>query len=149
MLTERQRQKRRERKARQRRAKLRQQSGPQPSGRAPVIMFGTGLPKMSDTIVEFAEPFLATLPMTEVDWKDGLYVAAIVWNGIVTGQAFEEIVAQLRRGIDPTVDVVDLVETLTARKQLLFPDDDRFIFGLETKQSGDRVDVSAVSGFAR
>src|SRR5262245_52013231 len=142
MLTERQRQKRRERKKQRRQVKR-----PQPLGaRAPVIAFGTGLPKMSDTIVEFAEPFLMTLPKTEVDWKDGLYVAAIIWNGIVTEQTSEEIVGQLKRGVDPSIDVVELVGSLTERKRQLFPDDGRFIFGLETRQSGDRIDVSAVSG---
>lgn len=146
MLTKRQRQKRQERKVQQRRAKQRsQQSNRSP----PIVMFGTGLPKMSDTIVEFAEPFLATLPMTEADWKDGLQVASIVWNGIVSSQSSAEIVAELQRGIDPSIDVVELVRSLTERKRNLFPNDDRFIFGLEARDCGDRINVSAVSGFAR
>jgi hypothetical protein len=147
MLSERQRQKRREKKAQRRRAKLKTK----PATRAddPVVVFGTGLPKMSEMIVEFAEPFLTTLPETEEAWKDGLSIAAIVWNGIVANESSEVIVAQLRRGIDPSVDVVELVRVLTERKAALFPDDDRFIFGLETKEREDRIDVSAVSGFAR
>lgn len=145
MLSERQRQKRRERKAQKRRAKRpqqRQQAGPE-------IMFGTGLPKMCDTVVEFADPFLMTLPKTEAAWRDGLQVAALIWNSIIVEQSSEETIAQLRRVLDPTMDVVALVHVLTERKQRLFPDDDRFIFGLEARQEGDRIDVSAVSGFAR
>jgi len=145
MLTERQRQKRRERKAQKRRAKQPQQR----QGRGPEIMFGTGMPKMSDTIVEFADPFLTTLPKTEAAWRGGLQVAALVWNSIVVEQSSEETIAQLRRVLDPGLDVVALVQLLTERKQRLFPDDDRFIFGLEARQDGDRIDVSAVSGFAR
>jgi hypothetical protein len=133
MLTDRQRQKRRERKSRERRAKQRPQ---QQRERGPMIVFGTGLPKMSDRVVEFAEPLLATIPKTEASWKDGLYIAAIVWNGIVSDQSSEEIVAQLRKGVAPSLDVVELVRSLTERKQLLFPEDARFIFGLEARQHG-------------
>jgi hypothetical protein len=147
MLTERQRQKRRERKAQKRRAKQPQRR--QQAERGPEIMFGTGLPKMSDTVVEFADPFLMTLPKTEAAWRGGLQVAALVWNSIIVEQSSEETIAQLRRLLDPDVDVVALVYVLTERKQRLFPDDDRFIFGLEAKQDGERIDVSAVSGFAR
>jgi hypothetical protein len=145
MLSERQRQKRRERKAQKRRAKkARGQAGPEPT-----ILFGTGLPKMSDTVVDFADPFLTTLPKTEAAWRAGLQVAALVWNGIIVEKSREEIVALLRQVLEPGTDVVGLVHVLTERKQRLFPDDDRFIFGLEARQDGDRIDVSAVSGFAR
>lgn len=146
MLSQRQRQKRRERKAQKRRAKQPQR---QQATRGPEIMFGTGLPKMSDTVVEFAEPLLMTLPKTQAAWRDGLQIAALVWNSIIVEKSSEETVAQLRGVLDPATDVVGLVQVLTERKRRLFPDDDRFIFGLEARQDGDRIGVSAVSGFAR
>ena len=110
------------------------------------VSFGTGLPKMSETLVAFAEPLLADVPQIEAEWRTGLYAAAIVWNGLVSGIAEAEITTQLQRGLDPSVDVVGLVRRLADRKQSLFAEDLRFIFDVRTHQNGARVDVIAVSG---
>lgn len=114
-----------------------------------MVSFGTGLPKMSETIVAFAEPLLADVPQTEAGWRTGLYAAATVWNGLVSGVAEAEITAQLQRGLGPSADVPGIVRCLVERKQSLFADDVRFIFDLRTHQNGPRVDVSAVSGLTR
>lgn len=146
MASVRARQQRLERKAKRRREK---RARP-PQRAAPLeVSFGTGLPKMSETIVAFAEPLLAEVPQTEPGWRTGLYAAATVWNGLVSGVAEAEIATQLQRGLGPSVDVPGLVRCLAERKQSLFADDMRFIFDLRTHQNGPRVDVSAVSGLAR
>src|SRR4051794_8687748 len=145
MASERARQQRLERKAKRRREKR-----ARPQRAAPLeVSFGTGLPKMSETIVAFAEPLLADVPPTEAGWRTGLYAAAMVWNGLVSGIAEAEITTQLQRGFEPSVDVHEVVRCLIERKQSLFADDMRFIFDLRTQQDGPRVDVSAVSGLTR
>lgn len=146
MANERARQQRLERKAKRRREK---RSQPQQRVAPLVVSFGTGLPKMSETLVAFAEPLLADVPQTEAEWRTGLYAAAMVWNGLVSGIAEAEITTQLQRGLDPSVDVPGLVHCLTERKRSLFADDVRFIFDVRTHQNGARVDVSAVSGLTR
>jgi hypothetical protein len=146
MASERARQQRLERKAKRRREK---RARPQQRSAPLVVSFGTGLPKMSETLVAFAEPLLADVPQTEAEWRTGLYAAAMVWNGLVSGVAESEITTQLQRGLDPSVDVPGLVRCLTERKRSLFADDVRFIFDVRTHQNGSRVDVSAVSGLTR
>lgn len=114
-----------------------------------LVSFGTGLPKISETLVAFAEPLLAGIPEAEAGWRTGLYAAAIVWNGVVSGIPEAEITRQLQRGFGSSADVPELVHRLIERKQSLFADDRRFIFDVRTQQSGDRVHVMAASGLAR
>jgi len=114
-----------------------------------LVSFGTGLPKISETLVAFAEPLLAGIPEAEAGWRTGLYAAAIVWNGVVAGIPEAEITGQLQRGLSSSVDVPGLVRPLIERKQRLFGDDRRFIFDVRTQQSGDRVHVMAASSLAR
>jgi hypothetical protein len=146
MASERARQLRLERKARRRREK---RERPQPRVAPLLVSFGTGLPKISETLVAFAEPLLAGIPEAEAGWRTGLYAAAIVWNGVVAGISEAEITGQLQRGFASSVDVPGLVRRLIERKQSLFAHDPRFIFDVRTQQSGDRVHVMAASGLAR
>lgn len=146
MASERARQLRFERKARRRREK---RERPQQRVAPLLVSFGTGLPKISETLVAFAEPLLAGIPEAEAGWRTGLYAAAMVWNGVVAGIAEAEITGQLQRGFGSSVDVPALVRRLIERKQSLFADDPRLIFDVRTQQSGDRVHVLAASGLAR
>jgi hypothetical protein len=146
MASERARQQRLERKARRRREK---RERPQRRAAPLLVSFGTGLPKISETLVAFAEPLLAGIPEAEAGWRTGLYAAAIVWNGVVAGIPEAEITGQLQQGFGSSVDVPGVVRRLIERKQSLFADDPRFIFDVRTQQSGDRVHVMAASGLAR
>jgi len=146
MVSERARQQRLERKARRRREK---RERPQQRAAPLLVSFGTGLPKMSETLVAFAEPLLADVPETEAGWRAGLYTAAVVWNGIVSGIPEAETSAQLQRVLGPSVEVPGLVRCLTERKQSLFAEDVRCIFDVRTQQHGERVHVMAASGLAR
>lgn len=146
MAGERARQLRRERKARQRREK---QVRSPPRAAPLLVSFGSGLPKMSETLVSFAEPLLAGVPETEARWRAELGAAAIVWNGLVSGLSEAEIAATLQRGLDSSVDALGLVRCLTERKQRLFTEDKRFIFDVRTQQAGERVHVMAASGLVQ
>src|ERR1041384_351707 len=146
MAGERARQLRRERKARRRREK---QVRPPPRTAPLLVSFGSGLPKMSETLVSFAEPLLADVPETEARWRAELGAAAIVWNGLVSGLAEAEIAATLQRGPAPSVGALGLVRCLTERKQRLFTEDKRLIFDVRTQQAGERVHVMAASGLVQ
>jgi hypothetical protein len=146
MASERARQQRLERKARRRREKrIRSQQHAAPL----VVSFGTGLPKMSDTLVAFAEPLLTGIPETEEGWRAGLSMAAFVWNGVVSGLAEAELAAQLQRGLGRSLEAPGLVGSLMERKRRLFAGDSRLIFDISARQHGDRVYVTAASGLFR
>lgn len=149
MANERARQQRLERKARRRREKRMRTQPSQPRGEPLVVSFGTGLPKMSDTLVAFAEPLLAGVPETEETWRAGLYTAALVWNGVVSGLAEAELTAQLQRGLGRPLETPGLVRHLIERKQRLFAHDSRLIFDVRARQHGERVHVMAASGLFR
>lgn len=114
-----------------------------------MVSFGTGLPKMSDTLVAFAEPLLAGIPEIEEGWRAGLSMAALVWNGVVSGLAEAELTAQLQRALGRPLEAPGLVGDLMERKRRLFADDSRLIFDVSTRQHGDRVQVIAASGLFR
>jgi hypothetical protein len=114
-----------------------------------MVSFGTGLPKMSETLVAFAEPLLAEVPEIEAEWRTRIRTAVVVWNGIVSGLPDAEITTKLRQTLALSVDVPELVRRLMARKQSLFETDLRFIFDVRTQQSGARVHVMALGGLAR
>lgn len=149
MANERARQQRLERKARRRREKRMRTQPSQPRGEPLVVSFGTGLPKISNTLVAFAEPLLAGVPETEEGWRAGLYTAALVWNGVVSGLAEAELTAQLQRGLGQPLETPGLVRHLIERKQRLFAHDSRLIFDVRTRQHGERVHVMAASGLFR
>ena len=107
------------------------------------------MPKISETLVAFAEPLLANVPESEESSRPRLHAAALVWNGLVSGMSDSEIVAVLQRELDSQIDALELVRGLAARKQRLFAEDQRFIFDVRTQQTGVRVHVMAVSGLAR
>ena len=146
MAGERARQLRLERKARRRREKRVQ---PPPRAAPLLVNFGSGLPKMSETLLAFAKPLLANVPEVEARWRTELHAAATVWNGLVSGNSETEIATALQRGLDPSVDALGLVRCLTERKQQLFAGDQRLIFDVRTQQAGGRVHVMAVSGLLR
>src|SRR5215831_381012 len=144
MASERARQQRLERKARRRREK--RIRPPQQRAAPLTVSFGTGLPKISDTLVAFAEPLLAGIPETEQGWRAGLHMAAFVWNGVVSGLAEAELTAQLQRALGRSLEAPGLVGHLIERKRRLFADDARVIFEVSARQHGDRVHVTAASG---
>jgi hypothetical protein len=146
MAGERARQQRLERKARRRREKC---VRPPPRTAPLLVSFGSGLPKMSETLVAFAEPLLANVPEVEVRWRAELHAAATIWNGLVSGSSETEIATALQRGLAPSVDALVLVRCLTERKQRLFAGDQRIIFDVRTQQAGQRVHVMAASGLFR
>lgn len=62
-----------------------------------LVSVGSGLPKISETLVAFAEPRLADVPETQEEWRPGLLAAATVWNGLVSGTSEAEIERMLER----------------------------------------------------
>lgn len=90
-----------------------------------VIGFGTGLPKMSDTFVAFAEPLLAGVPETEDGWRAGLYTAAFVRND-VSRLAEAELTARLQRGFGAagrswTRSALAVANEMVKRHRAMFP----------------------------
>jgi hypothetical protein len=114
----------------------------------PIASFVSGLPKMSEQLVAFAEPLLAEAPETAEAWRSRLLIAALVWNGVVDAVPHDEIVAQLEPGL-PSVDVPGLVSFLAQRKRELYPADPRLILDISTRLSGDRISVTASSALTQ
>ncbi len=127
----------------------------------------TGLPKMSDTLVEFAAPLLDDLPVDARidDYSAALDFAAGIWNFLTlldrehdlsrtkvpvdSAQMFaflDEIAFATGKTRDQAFDFLQL---FTARKHRLFPDDRRIVGAVDVEDDGDRVHVVAVSSAPR
>jgi hypothetical protein len=138
-------------KRRRRRERQRQGDRERPGWSIQLSGKALGLPRMSETLVEFAEPLLSELPKGAgaAEWAEALHIATVVWNGLVVCYPQEKLVADLKQGLGRDVDVEGLVEELARRKATRFSDDLRFVFDVRTHEAGDRVHVTALSALAQ
>lgn len=88
--------------------------------------------KLSEVLLEFAEPLTATAH-TEEDFREDIELALLVWN--LSLLPAEERSSFLEEAIHPSSGpraslppkVEPVVQMLLARKQAMFPDDNRFV----------------------
>jgi hypothetical protein len=121
-----------------------------------------GLPKMSDTLVEFAEPLMDEFLEDEGDAaevRSVLLLAATIWNmtlaaddrreesGEAAAQALrDELLDRLEPALErPRVVCEVIVAELERRKRELFGDDLRFVMEIDTYETEDGVRVIAAS----
>jgi hypothetical protein len=120
------------------------------------------LPKMSDVLLEFAEPMLESVhddPSIE-GYRDVLRCASVIWNVLAMldqeasrgGGALAERprVIELTRLLDEAVGGLDdtglaLVDILRRRRQVLFPGERRIFVDVSAELRGDKVHISASS----
>lgn len=111
----------------------------------------TLLPKMSEVLLDFAQPLLEALPpdADAVQWKLRLQFAALIWNQIVVqeGHTDEDVIPELARSSGmPEQGLRAIEQLLIQRKRTLYPHDDRLIVDVETQDMEDgRVHVMAAS----
>lgn len=141
--------------AKKQRRRKRQQSKTDrslPSSRPFATM--TLMPKMSEVLIDFAQPLVEALP-PDADaqmWKLRLQFAALVWNQIVAqerhiDQAPEDAIPALARssGI-PERELRTIEQLLIQRKRTLYPHEDRLIADVEIQaMEGGGVYVMAAS----
>ena len=123
-----------------------------------------GLPKMSDTIIEFADPLLHELLEDEnnpVQVRNILLLASTFWNMTLAAderraESGEAGVQALRAQLaDQVVGLLDLpraacealVEDMERRKRDLFGDDRRFVMAIDAYSTEDGLRVIASSRF--
>jgi hypothetical protein len=153
--------KRREaRRERRRRDQMAARLGMPASGARP----WPGLTKMSDVLVEFAEPLLEDLDKTSPleEYMGVLRFASVVWNILAMVEAEERRAGgvdaladgarmrELEALLDQAVGGMDaegeeLVAMLWARRRALFPDERRIFMNIDAEIQGDRVHVTAAS----
>jgi hypothetical protein len=114
-----------------------------------------GMPKMSDTLVEFAEPLLDMLPKDRAvaEVRSVLGLASALWNLSVVSQQEPEKSEELRREVVDAIEAAGmeeclaakLVELMAERKRQLFPDDRRIVAGVEARRQGDMINIHALS----
>lgn len=116
---------------------------------------GYGGIKMSEVLMDFAEPLVRglSLPEDREEFVAALKIAGVLWNEAVLPSpgGSEELYARLNAATggprDPGME--RLFDTVIARGRLLYPDLDRLITGVQVEVEGDgnctlRV-ISAVS----
>lgn len=122
---------------------------------------------MSDTLIDFAQPFLVDLPEdVGVDTQEKtLGIAAALWNVIVVTEveapdihpsepewvnqrAVRESMALIRDIVDdspPDEETITVLRTMALRKREVAPDDQRIVDKVTVRKKGGRVVVSAAS----
>jgi hypothetical protein len=103
-----------------------------------------GVEKMSEVLLQFAEPILDRLaPIEEI--RTTLFFAMTLWNySLLPAEARSESKGLLREVMsDPWSRSV--AQRLLERKAQLFPDNRRMLYDLEVSQEGDQLRVNVVS----
>jgi hypothetical protein len=105
-----------------------------------------GLPKMSDTLVSFAEPLLDAIPSNAraKDWDRALLSAAMAWNGVVAGEE-AKVIAEMEKAMGYDSSVHDVMNMLFERKRRLFQHDTRLIVNAQAIDTPEGVRVIAAS----
>ena len=118
-----------------------------------------GMAKMSDTLLEFAQPILELLPSDPArgQIENALMLGLLLWNSFVleaTGKdddlkeagAIRAHVLATATGSGVAGHLMQgLVDELAARKKNLFPDDHRLIAGVDVRREGDHIYIQAMS----
>ncbi|MEN6425910.1 MAG: hypothetical protein ABFE13_11140 [Phycisphaerales bacterium] len=106
--------------------------------------------KLSEVLLEFAEPLTATARTAE-DFRKDIELAVLVWNLSLMPE--EERSAFLKEAIDPSPgqkaslppEIKPYIQMLLDRKQARFPDDNRFV--VEHQLSGGPRDANLVVAY--
>ena len=120
-----------------------------------------GVPKMSDTLVEFAQPLLDLLPSDPAlgQVRNAVALGSVLWNCFVleaSGKDEDLVEADAIRarvlttaaeeGV-PRDLTADVLAELAERKRTLFSDDRRVIAGVDVRRQGDGFHIEAMSAF--
>lgn len=128
------------------------------SGTAPVVVASRppGLKKMSEVLVDVAEPLLRGLDLAAdpANYEDALLMGAALWNvsapGCPVGSAAQQrkVLAEIRRR-SPAADAAEVgrrCEEVMARARELYPDEVRAIVGVQVSLKPDgryHIDVAS------
>ena len=114
---------------------------------APAIPQG---PTFADKLAQFAQPILEQAGNNRTAAKGAMNVAILIWNAAIEGEA-KIAEAKVKLAALPGADapqVEELVTTMLARKQELFPDENHLITNFVLKfnhRTGTTFRVSAVN----
>lgn len=104
---------------------------------------GYGGIKMSEVLLDFAEPMLRgfSLPEDREAFVAALKIAGLLWNeAVVPGPGgSKELYARLNDAMDgpPEPGMEKLFDAVIARRRLLYPDLDRIITGVHVSMDDD------------
>jgi predicted alpha-1,6-mannanase (GH76 family) len=113
-------------------------------------------PKISETLIDFAEPLLEKLPDDAglKSYQGAFAPASAIWNALA---AEEDGPADGARRLDAIKHAMapelaesafdDLVNTLRWRKAMHFPGDRRLVLRVDVENRGDRMKVTARTAF--
>lgn len=101
--------------------------------------------RMSETLIDFAQPELLRVDGSVEEWQFDLSLAAVVWNGVLVGKTSEELLAALCEDREPGPELAELITRLVRRRQTAYAQDRRVIVAVRAYPSddGDGVHVRA------
>jgi hypothetical protein len=103
-------------------------------------------PKMSDILIEFAQPLLDTLPpnAAAAEWESCLLTAGAVWNGTVSNNE-ARVIFEVEQIIGTSLDTRRILDMFFDRKRRLFANDTRLIVDIHAQDTPTGVYVTAAS----
>lgn len=145
--------------AKEKRRAKRKQKERHPLGLAPFMLASTpaGMKKMSEILVDFAQPMLADLSEDDgpEECERRLEMAALIWNGLVEKAMAEangreavlpQLLAALSQGEEESDDALErLVAQLEKRKKRLFPNETRLVETVKVWDDGCEYRVNVAS----
>lgn len=111
----------------------------------------TGLPKLSDTIKDWAAPVLALAGLDLGDFRAALSFAALTWNEAAVKGDPPEVIAEYVAGLAPAAAyrlsdaLVELLAQMVTRRRADHAHDRRIVVDTEVVDAGPEYRISVVS----
>lgn len=128
---------------------LMQKAKDQAAGEDREVVIDTSNPqKMSEIIIDYAEPLLA-IAATDKDQEKAVIMAITFWNLAILKEnerqdMIDSLITKLMQAGDPA-DLNQTMEYFIERKQLLYPDVNRMVLDYDCVHTSDRLHLNVVS----
>lgn len=129
--------------------KKKRQPQPKRRKRSPELSELPGVLKMSDVLDELVAPFNHD-DLTDEELEQVLTYGVLAWNlavvpKAVARQMFDAIHDPQKSSLAERMEAWALIEALTERKVILFPDIDRLIIDFTLTRDGDSLHLNVIS----
>jgi hypothetical protein len=127
------------------RKKTKQQRPRSPGWKVQVLGKRKARHRMSETLIDFAQPELLREDGSVEEWQFELSLAALVWNGVLIGKTSEELLETLCEVCEPDLDLAVLITSLVRRRQTAYAQDRRMIVAVRAYPLDDGYGVHVLA----
>ena len=113
------------------------------------IVRNGSLEKMSEILLEYAEPFLEIIDLdNKAEYEKAIMLAIMLWNCAIMekpGKNIRKKLEKILKPLMPGVNINDNINNMIERKRQMFPDNKRIIISFDVTETSDDYHISVAS----